>query len=143
MEKPVTLAPATWQALAEIARADDVTVGAIIRQAVDRELYRRIRAKKAVRPDERLVAPLRALLADDFAYAQGWDDLARRLSAKGFALVEAGGGLALHRAPDGPKLCKASDLGYSHARLAQRFGPFPQHGHAHLVPRYRIAQPRA
>jgi hypothetical protein len=85
MERPVTLAPATWSALERCARDDDVTIGQIIRDAIDRELYRRSRAKKAVRPDERLIAPLRALLADDFAYARSWSDLASRLGTKGLS----------------------------------------------------------
>jgi hypothetical protein len=135
MERPVTLAPATWSALERCARDDDVTIGQIIRDAIDRELYRRSRAKKAVRPDERLIAPLRALLADDFAYARSWSDLASRLGTKGYRLVESGPGLVLVQARDGTRLCKASDLGYSHARLGQRLGPFPQHAHAHVVRR--------
>ena len=142
MERPISLAAATWSALEQAARTDATSVAAILRDAIDRELYRRTRARKAVRPDERLIAPLRALLAADFAYARGWDDLAQRLQAKGYALLECGPGLILADATTDEKLCKASDLGYSLARLTGCFGAaFPGHLHAHVTARLRLAQP--
>ena len=109
MERIIDLAPATWAALDAIARHDGVAVAALLREAVDRDLYRRSRAKRAARPDERLVAPLRALLADDLAFAAGWGDLNRRLRRKGYALIESGGGVALVDAPGGRRVCKGSD----------------------------------
>lgn len=134
MEKMVTLASATWSALEHIAREERCSVNEILRDALHRDLYRRQRAKKADKPDERLIAPLRALLADDFAYAQNWDDLLRRLVRKGYRLVESGPGLILADHQNGQKLCKASELGYSHARLASRLGsPFPAHAHGHII----------
>ncbi|MEQ9261420.1 MAG: hypothetical protein RIG84_20220 [Roseovarius sp.] len=130
------LAAETLSALDRIAREERSDVGAVIRAAVQRDLYRRTRAKKAVRPDERLIAPLRALLADDLAYARDWPDLQSRLQAKGYALREAGAGLILVRYPAGDRLAKASDLGYSYSRLMRRFkAPFPGHGHAYLFDR--------
>ncbi|MFQ6547544.1 hypothetical protein AADZ90_006265 [Aestuariibius sp. 2305UL40-4] len=116
------------RALATIARHEDVTIGAIVRGAIERDLRRR-QAKPPDRADERLVAPLRALLADDLAYASGWKDLAQRLRRKGYVLREAGGGLVLCDT-DGKRLCKASELGCSYIRLAERFNaPFPHHRH--------------
>ena len=56
-------APAV-EALNRIARQEDVSVGQIIRNALNRDSRRREKAKKSVRADERLVAPLRALLAE-------------------------------------------------------------------------------
>lgn len=141
MERPVSLPPAVWTLLGDIARRDDVTVGQIIREAVQREMQRRTRSSEGAGPDEMVIAPLRALLAEDFAYAAGWDDLARRLERKGYRLVESGPGLVLIRL-DGTRMCKASDLGYSHARLTNRFGtPFPSHAQAHVVVRHRLASP--
>ncbi|MEM9784990.1 MAG: hypothetical protein AAF801_00710 [Pseudomonadota bacterium] len=126
------LQPEMLAALDQIAQADDATIGGLIRDAVKRDLYRRSRAKTAQRADERLVAPLRALLADDLAYATGWDDLQGRLSRKGYQLQEAGGGLALHDL-HGARICKGSDLGYSYSKLMRRFrAPFPGHGHRYL-----------
>jgi len=116
------------QALQHVAAGEAIAVGDLLRQAVDRDLYRRNRAKKAVQPDERLVAPLRALLANDLAYAADWADLQMRLRAKGYVLRESGGGLILARLPEGTRVAKASDLGYSYARLMRRFNAlFPGH----------------
>jgi hypothetical protein len=143
MERPVSLPPAVWTLLGEIARRDDVTVGQIVREAVQREMQRRTRSSDGAGPDEAAVAPLRALLADDFAHAAGWDDLARRLMRKGYRLGESGPGLVLLRS-DGTRMCKASDLGYSHARLTNRFGtPFPGHAQGHVVVRHPLANPGA
>ncbi|MFT4959961.1 MAG: hypothetical protein ACI92Z_001038 [Paracoccaceae bacterium] len=53
---------------------------------------------------------------------------------QGYALREAGGGLALHSHPEGVRMCKASELGHAYASLMRRFGaPFPTHSHRHLV----------
>ncbi len=140
MRRNIDLAHVTWQALEGIASQEGCSVNDLVRDAVKRDLYRRTRAKKAGRPDERLVAPLRALLADDCAYAQGWEDLRSRLHHKGYELRESGGGLALFEQRSGRKLCKASDLGYSLSRLSQRFGQlFPGHSHAYLSKRLGIS----
>ena len=121
-------------ALRAWAQKEDVTVGQIIRDAIARDLRRREKAKTPNRADERLVAPLRALLADDLAYAENWADLSRRLASKGFELREAGGGLALHRLSDGSRLCKASELGYAYRTLMRRFmAPFPGHRHRPIL----------
>jgi hypothetical protein len=125
-------------AIRQAAVEDDVTTGQIIREALTRELRRRHVAKTAVRPDEQLVAPLRALLADDFAYAKSWSDLQERLARKGHRLVEAGGGLALHDLRSGARLCKGSDLGYGYAALMRKFSaPFPGHAHHWLFDRVK------
>lgn len=130
------LQPEMIAALKQAAYGDDATVGAVIRGAIKRDLYRRSRAKHAHRADERLVAPLRALLADDSGYASGWEELQSRLARKGYQLQEAGGGLALHDL-HGKRVCKGSDLGYSYARLMRRFGaPFPGHSHRYLYAKH-------
>jgi hypothetical protein len=137
MEKPVALHPSTWAALAQIAGAEDVTVGQIIRDAIARDLSRREKAKTPVRADERLVAPLRALLADDFAYARDWSDLQARLAGKGYRISEAGGGLILQDRASGARICKGSELGYSYTTLLKRFDcVFP--GHSHTAPLRRL-----
>jgi hypothetical protein len=121
------LLPAELAGAAQLlAREADITVGQLVRDLLAREVGRRARSRPPARADERLVAPLRARLAGDLAYAAGWDDLQARLRAKGYILREAGGGLALHDWPADRRLCKASELGFSHGRLARRFGaPFP------------------
>lgn len=116
-------------ALQYVAAKDDIAIGQIIRDAVTRDLIRRQKAKTPVRADEALVAPLRALLADDFAYAQNWADLLQRLAAKGYTLAESGGGLVLQDRA-GTRLCKGSELGYSYSHLMRRYdAPFPGHSH--------------
>ena len=125
-------------ALRKIAADDDVSVGQIIREAIDRDLRRRAAAKTPVRADERLVAPLRALLAADFAHATSWDDLARRLHGKGYTLAESGGGLILLDQTTGQRICKGSELGYGYAQLLRKFeAPFPNHRHSWLLGRVR------
>lgn len=109
-----------------LAREADITVGQLVCDLLAREVGRRARSRPPARADERLVAPLRARLAGDLAFASGWNDLQARLRDKGYILREAGGGLALHDWPADRRLCKASELGFSHGRLARRFGtPFP------------------
>jgi hypothetical protein len=115
------------------AADDDISVGQLIRHAITQELRRRRTAKTAVRADERLLAPLRALLAGDFAYAKDWSDLQSRLLRKGYVLAESGGGLVLLDSTSGTRLCKGSELGYGYAALLRKFNaPFP--GHAHKWP---------
>jgi hypothetical protein len=123
--------------LNQLAAQDDVSLGQIIRNALLREVRRRTPAKTPIRADERLVAPLRALLADDLADALGWDDLQSRLRTKGYRLAEAGGGLILQSHPTGTRLCKASELGFSYSALLRRFDcSFP--GHTHTAPLRRV-----
>lgn len=128
-----SLPETTLDALRKIAGDEDIAIEHVLQGAIRRDLFRRSRAKKAVRTDSLPVAPLRALLADDFAFSKTWDDLQKRLRAKGYILREAGAGLALHKQPCGTRVCKASDLGNSYARLMRRFlTPFPNHSHRYL-----------
>jgi hypothetical protein len=124
------------RAASMLARQRDITVGQLVRDLVAREIAR-AHARPPIRADERLIAPLRARLADDLAHAEGWEDLQARLRAKGYVLRAAGGGLALHGGPGDRRICKASELGFSYARLMRRFGaPFPDHPHSHLIARH-------
>ena len=112
-------------------------MGQVVRQAVSAEIGRFGRnAKTPNRADEQLLAPLRVLLAADFARSRNWQELNDRLRAKGYALREAGGGLAPHTHPDGVRMCKASELGHAYSPLMRRFGePFANHRHRHLADR--------
>lgn len=118
--------PEMLRACQDMAREADVTPGQIVRDLLAREISKRRRSRPQIRAEETLLAPLRARLTRDLAMASGWDDLDQRLAAKGFEFRAAGAGLALFESPSGARVCKASELGYSHSRLAQRFGkPFP------------------
>ena len=124
----VKLAPEMIAALRLVAQEEDVSPGQIIRAALGRDLLRREKAKTPNRADERLVAPLRALLAEDFFHAVDWRDLQARLTRKGYRLAEAGGGLILQRHPTGERLCKGSELGHGCSQLLRKFrAPFPGH----------------
>ncbi len=126
IEVSLKLPEAMLAALKKVAVAQDASVGQIVREAITRDLYRRERAKTTDRSDERLVAPLRALLADDLNYARSWAELQTRLRRKGYDVREAGGGIILVAFPSGRRLCKGSELGHAYAALCRRFGaPFP------------------
>ncbi|KZY46968.1 hypothetical protein A3731_08690 [Roseovarius sp. HI0049] len=126
-----------------LAARRDISTGQLVRDLLAKEITRTRNAKPPVRADERLLAPLRARLADDLAHATGWADLDTRLNAKGYSLRAAGGGLALHDHPGGRRLCKASELGFSYARLMRRFGaPFPGHSHTWLAERMLAPAPQ-
>lgn len=91
---------------------------------------------------QRLLAPVRALLAADLSIAKGWADLQARLAAHGYTLRERGGGLALYSTTTATHICKASDLGWSYSDLMRRFqDPFPNHAHEWLASRVLRAQP--
>lgn len=125
--------PEMSRAIIAIARERDVTVGQILRDLVAAEIRRHHDAKPPIRADERLIAPLRARLANCLAHPETWDAVQAALRSKGYELRAAGGGLALHAHPSGARICKASELGFSYARLMRRIGaPFPGHPHAWL-----------
>ena len=120
-----------------LAQQRDETLRQVICQAIGAEIERCGRPAKTLnRADEQLLAPLRVLLAADFAQARSWQDLTARLQEKGYTLREAGGGLALHSHPKGVRMCKASELGHAYMSLMRRFNaPFPGHRHRHLADR--------
>jgi hypothetical protein len=132
-----------YLAVSKLAADQDVTLGQILRSALTEALkrdYRKSTAKKPVKADEQLVAPLRALLADDFAYASSWDDLQSRLKTKGFTLQESGGGLILCRWPSARRICKGSELGQPYRQLARKFRrPFPGHRQPYIATNSRAS----
>jgi hypothetical protein len=128
------LDPGVLAAVERAAADDDVSVGQLIRHAITQELRRRRTAKTAIRADERFLAPLRALLADDFAYAKDWSDLQSRLLHKGYVLAESGGGLIVLDTLS-TRICKGSEIGHGYASLLRKFdAPFPGHSRlSHLA----------
>lgn len=129
------------EAAINLAAQQDISLGQLIRTALSKEIARANNAKPPVRADEQLIAPLRARLANDLAYAENWSDLQNRLKHKGYVFRVAGGGLALHDWPKDRRICKASELGFSYSKLMRRFGmPFPNHPHQWLADRM-LTQP--
>ncbi len=127
MRITLTLDDPLLRAARDVAGTREISLQQLLKDALRRELALAHRkAKSPVRADERVIAMLRARLAEDFAYANNWDDLMDRLRDKGVVLREAGGGLALFASNGGARLCKASDMGFSLNRLARRYSaPFP------------------
>lgn len=119
------------QSARALATAQDVTLGQLVRTALDQEI-RRSKPKPRNCADEALVARLQRLLAADMAAATSWEDLAQALQRRGFSLRPAGGGLTLHD-HTGQRLCKSSELGFGYARLVKRFNA-PMPGHPHRMP---------
>lgn len=94
------------------------------------------RAEERSGAAETLLAPLRALLANDLSHATGWDDLQTRLARHGYTFRERGGGLALFSTTTATRICKASALGWAYSDLIRRFdAPFPGHSHTHVAER--------
>jgi len=117
----------THSALAALAEEQKVSVGQIIRVAIDREIRRRTKSKLPEKADARLFEHLQARLGEDFQSSENWQTLQKRLSGKGYRLRESGGGLDLTDRATGNHLCKTSDLGYEYSKLLRKFrSPFPR-----------------
>lgn len=128
----------------EVASAQDVTIGHLVRQLLKKEVERRLNPKTSNRADEGLVAALQALLAQDMALAGGWDDLSDRLARHGYALRPAGGGLTLHKISCGTRVCKGSELGFAYRTLVKRFrAAMPGHPHGTLGMQFEAAPARS
>lgn len=120
--------------LEALARDEDVSLGQIIRAAIDRDLRRRDEQRFPERVEERLLAPIRARVTEDFLASGDWRALKRRLVDKGYALRQSGGGLALHDLVSGRFLCRTSELGFGYPALMKRFAePFPGHSHTWVI----------
>jgi hypothetical protein len=83
--------PELLRAASGLAKAQHITVGQLLRNLLCDEIRRRHTAKPPAMAYERLVAPLRARLAEDLAQSRGWVDLQTRLNAKGYVLRAEGG----------------------------------------------------
>ncbi|MCL3881012.1 relaxase/mobilization nuclease domain-containing protein [Marivita sp. GX14005] len=122
---------------AMLAREDDISLGQLLRNLLAKEISRRKNARPPNRADELLIAPLRARLAPEFANATGWESLRHRLKECGYELRPAGGGLALFTYPEGSRVCKGSELGFSYSKLVERFeAGFPGHTHTWIAERF-------
>lgn len=126
------------QAAQKLAQQNDVTVGQIVRDLLQREMRDTHRAKTSDKTDEHLLASLQTLLASDMAAAKTWYDLAQRLKEHGYDLRPAGGGLTLNRRACGTRMCKASELGFAYGTLVRRFGAgMPGHPHGEMPGRIK------
>lgn len=126
--------------LAEIAANEDVSVGQVIRLAIEREFARRDGMASHPRTPPHLLAPIRDRVRADFIEARSWGELKTGLVARGYSLREAGGGLALHDAITGRFLCRTSEIGFGYPALLRRFqNPFPGHSQTALLNKIQAA----
>lgn len=131
----------THNALAALAAEQEVSVGQIIRLAIEREIRRRSKTTMPTISNGRRVDRLRKRLADDFANSESWQTLQKRLSIKGYGLWDSGGGLILTDRATGNRVCETSELGYSHTHLRRKFrGAFPRQYRAMAYPHVMSAQ---
>lgn len=146
----VDLPPETIKALRVLAKANQTTPSAQASHLLTVLLGQTRPIPKAMTTDrteersarQRLLAPVRALLAADLAQATDWEDLQTRLGPHGFILRERGGGLAVYSTSTAAHICKASELGWSYSDLMRRFQqPFPGHSHGWLAQRILKAPP--
>jgi hypothetical protein len=103
------------RALSALARAEDVAVGQLARDAITLDLRLRAKPKRDDRTDAALAALLCALLAKDLAGSTSWRDLHYGLTQHGFAMRPASEGLVLCAWDSGQKAVQGI-----------RFGPFTQ-----------------
>jgi len=124
--------------LEALANSEDVSVGQIIRAAIERDFRRRDSLGTPPRADQGLLEPLRRQLTGTFESAASWAALRTALMSAGYLLRESGGGLALHDAISGKFLCRTSEIGFGYPTLMRRFNaPFPGHSHTWLLDRIR------
>jgi len=93
--------------LREMERVDDLSAGGAVSDA---EYWRAKREGRSPQTPfaKEAIQSLRERLYDDFGDANGWDDLAQRLEARGLTLERKGQGLVL---TNGERFAKLSDMG--------------------------------
>lgn len=107
-----------------LARKDDVSIGQIVREAIERELQRRS-VPPPPDPNENVVQAHEGLRAEMDA-ATGWHDLARRLRAHGCFVAEHKGDVVVKRFQNQEVVCRIVELGASYEALCARFkAPIP------------------
>jgi len=127
------LSPEQRRALYRIACDEDVSIGEIVLQSIEKEIDRRTKALEDIDLNEHTIVTLRALLAADFTDASNWHDLKLRLNAKGYVVEECDRNFALFR-EDGTKLCRLCDLGTDFSSLVTRIGaPVPEQPHVSVA----------
>lgn len=105
-----------------VATARDVTVGHLVRQLLKREVERQLAGGRDDCIDARLLSALEALLARDVAEASSWENLTDRLRPHGYVLRPSDSDIVLYKTSCGTRVCKGSELGFSHEALVARFG---------------------
>ena len=116
----LTLPRALLSEAQHVATAREVTIGHMVRQLLRHEVDRQLGAKSDERVDDRLTVALQALLARDMADATDWNDFAAWLRPHGYEVRMLDGSAMQVKSSCGTSVCKASELGFSYASMAQR-----------------------
>ena len=128
----VELPTPTFAVLEKIAEQECVSVGQIVREAVDREI-----ASLPPFKGESLLDDLHRLFAEEFINSKCWIDLQLRLAINGYSLREIDGDLWLFDTVHGHSICKAREIGFDFATLLYKFKqPFPDNSHKWLFGRH-------
>lgn len=110
----------------DFSAGESVAIGHLARALLRKEVERRLNPEQSDRKnaqsgDTRLVAALQALLARDFALADGWQDLDARLEQHGYELGITGGAMMLSTRGAGLVVCTVEELGPCYHAMARRF----------------------
>ncbi len=130
----VKLPQEALEAIEQIARAEDITVGQFLRMAMNNELKKRHGSANYFDADPDFLEPIIELLGPVFDAASGWHGLQSQLRPFGYEVAERRGELVLLASNKDSIKCSLSELGYPYRRLLQKFKtPFPGHSHAWLA----------
>ncbi len=121
-----TLPSEALEALKAKASRDGTAPGAVLRNALRRELRTNEARQRARGFDPAFIGALRTLLARDIVEAQSWQELEKRLGTRGYELRLADDRLSLFGRDSKECLVDATEIGASYGALMRRFdGPMP------------------
>jgi len=131
-------------ALEELAVETDMSVGQLVREALQRflaEVWAHTGEEQNVdtstpSPDDSVLERCRQAVRQALSLASDWKTMQGILATNGYEYRALGGGLTMFDTTDGRYLCKASDVGPGYSKLIKRFrAPFPGHPHTWLADR--------
>ena len=149
VEMKIQLSEEMSEKLAKRAYDRNVSVGAVIREALD-QFFGGKRAepahaaprkerepRKEQEPrEERELDDTKSRFADAVEHSSNWEELVERLREKGLDIAPKGGGLVVRQSDAGTELCKASEIGFPYSRLIKRYrAGWTAHPHAWLAER--------
>lgn len=113
-----------------LARAQEVSVGELVRQLLTQEVQVHCRStprQKTSVQHEDLKHRLAPLVQD----SADWGIFCAKLAALGYVLRAHGSGLAIYSGKTGRFACNTAAIGYRYRKLIAHFGaPWPGHPHA-------------
>lgn len=145
VEIKVMITQTMADALGETAARQDLTEGAIVREALRRLLEaeeKNFSVPPTVSQDSTTahthwsIENVRRIVASAVSASHDWKDLNYCLSQDGLELAPKGGGLVVRSLAPRQDICKASEIGFPYSKLIRRFkSGFPGHAHEWLAER--------